>query len=203
MENDIERKIAKNLIELRKGRNLKQSELSAEIGYSDKTISRWENGSSVPDISTLVKLAEFYNVSLEDLINENANIKSAKSQIYTKKQEVLNDVAMIVLSFLTVWLISALFYVGLELTVSTESWKAFIWAIPISSVVIQYKIKRVYYIKWLNFILLSFVILGFVVAIFIQFLNLNFWHIFLLAIPLEGMAFISSFFKIKKLRKNK
>ena len=50
MENKIEENIAKNLIELRKEHNLTQAEMAQKIGYSDKTISRWENQSSMPDI---------------------------------------------------------------------------------------------------------------------------------------------------------
>ena len=68
MENNVEQIIAQNLIDLRKQRNLKQSDLSDAIGYSDKTISRWENGTSVPDVSTLIKLAKFYNTSVDYLL---------------------------------------------------------------------------------------------------------------------------------------
>ena len=60
MENKIEENIAKNLIELRKEHNLTQAEMAQKIGYSDKTISRWENQSSMPDIVSLKKIATFF-----------------------------------------------------------------------------------------------------------------------------------------------
>ena len=44
MYSDIEKNLAKNIAELRKAKNLKQSDLGDQIGYSDKTISKWENG---------------------------------------------------------------------------------------------------------------------------------------------------------------
>ena len=59
MENKIEENIAKNLIELRKEHNLTQAEMAQKIGYSDKTISRWENQSSMPDIVSLKKYQHF------------------------------------------------------------------------------------------------------------------------------------------------
>ena len=78
MEQKIEAIISQNLVELRKSRNLKQSELSEAVGYSDKTISRWENGTSTPDIATLVNLAKFYGISVEDIITEGAINKATE-----------------------------------------------------------------------------------------------------------------------------
>ena len=62
--------IAKNLANLRKNKKMTQSELAEKFGYSDKAVSKWENGDTLPDVETLYKLCEFYNISLDFLINE-------------------------------------------------------------------------------------------------------------------------------------
>ena len=59
--------VKQNLIFLRKQRKLTQIELAESIGYSDKTVSKWETGESVPNVETLVALADFYGVSLDTL----------------------------------------------------------------------------------------------------------------------------------------
>ena len=77
MENTVKMIVAKNLIELRKRKNFTQGELAEMLNYSDKTISKWENGDSLPDISVLASLAEIYGITLDDLIHENAAEKVA------------------------------------------------------------------------------------------------------------------------------
>ena len=50
------------LINLRKERNLTQSDLSEVLTLSPQATSKWESGDSVPDIDTLEKLSKFYNI---------------------------------------------------------------------------------------------------------------------------------------------
>lgn len=65
------------MIELRKSRGLTQSDLAEMLRYSDKSISKWENGDSLPDISVLAELAALYGITLDDLVHENAADKIA------------------------------------------------------------------------------------------------------------------------------
>ena len=58
-----------NFTSLRKMLNISQETLAEKINVSRQTISKWETGESVPDIDKAIKLAEIFNVSLDDLIN--------------------------------------------------------------------------------------------------------------------------------------
>ena len=62
---DINLIIGKNLLELRKQAKLTQMELAEKFNYSDKSISKWEAGDSMPSIEILNNLAKFYNVTLD------------------------------------------------------------------------------------------------------------------------------------------
>lgn len=53
---------------LRKEKGLTQEQLAEHFGVSNRTISRWENGINMPDISVLVEIAEFYEVGILELI---------------------------------------------------------------------------------------------------------------------------------------
>ena len=53
---------------LRKEKNLTQEQLVEQLGVSNRTVSRWENGNNMPDISLLSEIAEFYDVSIPELI---------------------------------------------------------------------------------------------------------------------------------------
>ena len=56
------------LKELRNGENLKQSQVSAEIGVPEATYSNWEQGRAEPDIDRLIILARFFRVSVDVLV---------------------------------------------------------------------------------------------------------------------------------------
>ncbi len=67
MNNDYEIRFAKNLRRLRLASGLTQASLAATIGYSEKTVSKWERADGIPGIETLYELAAFFRVSLDTL----------------------------------------------------------------------------------------------------------------------------------------
>ena len=54
---------------LRREKNLTQEQLAEQLHVSGRTVSRWETGSNMPDISLLMALAEFYEVSIPEIID--------------------------------------------------------------------------------------------------------------------------------------
>ncbi len=62
-------KIGNFLTELRKNKNLTQEELGDQIGVTNKTISRWENGNYLPPVEVLQILSKFYNISINELLS--------------------------------------------------------------------------------------------------------------------------------------
>lgn len=63
-------KFNEKLIKLRKQKNLTQHSLAEKINYSDKVISKWENGYSIPDIQAINALSKFYNITIDELMND-------------------------------------------------------------------------------------------------------------------------------------
>ena len=62
-------KIGSLLRELRNEHNLSQEQLAEKFNVSSRSISRWENGNTMPDISILVELAVFYDIDIRELLN--------------------------------------------------------------------------------------------------------------------------------------
>lgn len=60
--------LGEKIYELRTQHNLSQGDLANELNVSRQSISKWENGNSTPDLEKIVKLAEIFNVSLDELI---------------------------------------------------------------------------------------------------------------------------------------
>ena len=64
-----QKKIGNFLKELRKEKNLTQEQFAEKLNVSGRTVSRWETGTNMPDISLLNEIAEFYDVSIPEIIS--------------------------------------------------------------------------------------------------------------------------------------
>ncbi|MDO4380272.1 MAG: helix-turn-helix transcriptional regulator [Clostridia bacterium] len=68
-EEQIKNHFAKRLIELRKEKGITQLQLAESLNYSDKAVSKWERGESIPDAYTLLKIAKLFSVPLDFLLD--------------------------------------------------------------------------------------------------------------------------------------
>ena len=71
-------KIGENIKRLRHGRDLTQEEVASHLGISFQSISKWERGDGYPDITTLPAIANYFNVSIDELIGMSDIAKKEK-----------------------------------------------------------------------------------------------------------------------------
>ena len=105
-----QKKVGLFLKTLRKEKNITQEVLAETLNVSNRTVSRWETGSNMPDISLLVELSEFYQVSIPEIINgerksekmnqetKDTAIKMAeysKNELNTEKRKIISALLMI------------------------------------------------------------------------------------------------------------
>ena len=64
-----QQKIGEFLKHLRTDKGLTQEQLAEEFGVSSRSVSRWENGNTMPDISIIIELADFYDVDIREIIH--------------------------------------------------------------------------------------------------------------------------------------
>ena len=82
-------KIGGFLKELRKEKELTQEQLAEKFGVSSRSVSRWENGNTMPELGILVELADYYEVDIKEIIDG-----ERKSEIMKKEEkETLRKVA--------------------------------------------------------------------------------------------------------------
>ena len=75
-------KIGSFLKELRKEKGITQEQLAEVLHVSGRTVSRWETGSNMPDISILIDIADYYDISIPEIING-----ERKSEIMNKEEK--------------------------------------------------------------------------------------------------------------------
>ena len=72
-------KIGKFIARMRKEKNMTQEDLARILGVTNKTISRWENGNYMPDLSLLKPLSEVLDISLNELLSGEKDISVQKA----------------------------------------------------------------------------------------------------------------------------
>lgn len=83
-------KIGEFILKERKAKKLTQAKLAEKLFVSEKTVSKWETGKGVPDTSTLTKLCEVFECSLNELLNGERIVEDNGNQ---KSEQLLLDMA--------------------------------------------------------------------------------------------------------------
>lgn len=202
MENidEFKKIVADNLIKYRKASNLTQLELAEKLNYSDKAVSKWERGESIPDAWVLKEIAEIYSISVDDLLSKTQ--KPAKVPFSIKKAFKNKRMIITLLSAGLVWLVACIAFVVLQFTNHGDiAYLSFIYAIPLSSIVCLV-FSSMWAKKWVSGIFTTVIIWGSFLSIFLSINKTNFWIIFIIAIPLQVLT-VLWFFLLKETKKIK
>ena len=81
--------IGSNIKELRKRNNITQERLAEYIGVTYQTVSKWENGTSLPSISLLPSIANIFNISIDELYDIDKHTNDEKISVYEAEYEAL------------------------------------------------------------------------------------------------------------------
>lgn len=84
-----QKKIGSFLKELRNEKGITQEQAAEKFGVTQRTVSRWETGNNMPDISMLVYLAEFYDVDVREIIDGERKSEAMNEEV----KETLGKVA--------------------------------------------------------------------------------------------------------------
>lgn len=180
--NDIKDNIAKNISKLRTERNMTQPELAKRLNYSDKSVSKWENGISTPPIDVLKEIADIFEVTLDDLVRDPD--AGEYDRIYTARENKPNKIVITLLAIILVWLIVIVMYVYGSVLADENYWQLFVYAVPVSAVV-----ALVFNCLWgkrsYTFILVSVIIWSALASLYLSFLEYNPWMIFIVGVPVQ------------------
>ncbi len=185
--------IARNICNFRKKMKMTQSELAEKLNFSDKSVSKWERGESVPDVSVLMSLCEIFNITLNDIVSESPKAKTVS------KANKTNKLIITLLSSGLVWLIATITYTCLILfnAYDYKSWLSFIYAIPLSSIVLLV-FSCVWGTKYMQFIFSSIIVWTCFVSVCLTIEKM--WYLLFICIPLQLLLIL--WFLLKKRNSN-
>jgi len=196
---DLRKTIGNNLSELRKRRGLTQLELAEKFNYTDRAVSKWENGDTLPDVEILYNLCEFYGVTLDYLTLEHTNY-------YVKRNDELqlwNKIAITCLVAMIVWGLATIIFVISLLRRHTPLWQSFVVAVPISALLTLY-FNRVYFKNKLTRIICwSVFTWSLIASAYLIIMDPQFWPLFLLGIPAQASILLYFLFKTTSNKEDK
>lgn len=196
--------VAENLVYYRRRQGMTQAALAETLNYSDKSVSKWERGEGLPDITVLCRLAEYYGITVNDLVSRRSEEEEASVHSEEQSAEAAEGVSVRsrilvpVLSIGLVWLVAMVGFFLLEIIPFefTYSYLLFIYAIPVSCIV-ALVFSCVWWIYWLRFACASCLIWSVALCLYLTFTLPSFGLIFAVAGILQGLT-VLWFIQIRK-----
>ncbi len=183
--------IGKNITRLRKLANMTQLELAEKLNYSDKSISKWEQGNGIPDVRILIQLAELFGVTLDDLVHEHID-----KEVLPKNTKLRNRLITVICSVGLCWLVAVCCFVllGLFGPELKFKWLAFLFAVPASAIVVVV-FSTIWQWKWTRIISISVLVWTVIGCVYLVIYAVtgwtqNLWFLFLIGIPLQALTLI-------------
>lgn len=220
---ELKQSIGANIIHYRKAMGITQAELAQRLNYSDKAVSKWERGESIPDILTLADIAEQFHITLNELVYgpqsparevETEPLAEPESQAVPEntaaprkpgKQEKITDrirhnrkVIQGLVSIL-VWIVVLAFYVLLDSFQLPYLWLLFLIGIPAHAITLL-SLRSAWQMYSWNQVLISIIMWGCLLCLHVIIYlisHINIWRLFLMG-ALGQMAIILWFHLIKK-----
>lgn len=195
--NDI---IAANISELRKSSGMTQNELAEKLNYSDKAVSKWERGESVPDVSVLKAIADNFSVTVDYLLTREhkAYLEEKKEN---RKRKKGNRIIITLISVVAVWLIAVFIFLNFDsfLKGLDGTWLVFVYAVPVSCIV-TLVFNSIWGKRLFNFIFLSLILWTLITSVYLTVLVAgggNIWLLFVLGVPGQIIILLWSGLRLK------
>lgn len=142
---DIQKIIASNITALRKNAGMTQAGLAEKIGYSDKSISKWERADGIPDVICLKAIADLFGVTVDYMLTEEHPSPQSTDEAPISENDTApisadigyttNHIAVSLLSVAGVWLLAFAVYIILRLC-GIPFGLSFVVACPITAILL-------------------------------------------------------------------
>lgn len=198
---DLKPIIAKNITTLRQSRKMTQIELAEQLNYSDKAISKWERGESVPDVSVLKSIADLFGVTVDYLLTDGNTPTPVSGEGEHKAIKRHNHIVVTVLSLLLVCFIATLTYVMMDIIFPgiRYRWLPFLYAVPVAMIV-WLVFNSIWFNTRRNYLIISILMWSVLICLVVMLtdLSLTSWQLMLLGIPGQIIIFVWSRLRRRK-----
>ena len=213
VDENVKYRIGSNIAAYRKRDGLTQASLAEKLNYSDKAVSKWERGESIPDVLILMQLADLFGITINELVcdpnalpaNSDSKLEKAMTQVSEKAlKRKANKNVIQALSSTLVWFVALFAFVILSSFDFLKAYSCLLFfvAIPANAIVLLSLRSALHDFRW-NQMLITIIVWGSLLSIYMVLLTVcqyNFWKIFLLGVP--GQIAIFLWFRMFRPMKN-
>lgn len=194
MTQDIKKIVADNITYLRKARGMTQLELANLMNYSDKAISKWERGESTPDVDSLAKLADYFEINVEFFFHKNS--PEFIEQYSTSKANKTRRIIIMFMSCVAVLLLPLIVYAAMQYIDSPnvkDCWLGFLYALPfVAAIVARFLDKEKKFIgPLIAYSCIIWLALTAVYCSILVFKGISLWMLFILGVPIEAVTVLA------------
>ena len=183
--------IAANLSNYRKKAGFSQLELAKKLNYSNKNISKWENGETTPSVFVLKEIANLYGIMVDDLLNEStvdaSQLVEAKAKADKRKKTYFRLFMLLLANAILFSVVSiAIYVIGICNVTGFNKWLLFFYATPLVCLGVVIYIKVLYHFVEL----VSLSLMGWLICACLYVSLINVHNIALIFIIGAGYQFI-------------
>ena len=213
---ELKLKIGSSITHYRKAMAMTQAELAQKLNYSDKAVSKWERGESIPDVLTLADIAAQFGITVNDLIYGPQTQEKELEPLPASQPEVPVQAEMPVSRKITdrirhnrkviqglvsilVWIVVLAFYVLLDSFQLPYLWLLFLIGIPAHAITLL-SLRSAWQMYSWNMALISIIMWGSLLCLHMVIYlisGINIWRLFLMG-ALGQLAIVLWFKLIKK-----
>ena len=188
---DLKNIIADNIVLLRKEKGLTQAQLAERLNYSDKAVSKWERGESLPDVAVLKSLAEILGVSVDYLL-ESDHQKAELEKATVSRKKFRRRAIITSMCVMLIWLVATVVFFILDTVTNLgHHWLCFVYAAPVSFAV-WLIFNSIWFNTRRNYLIISALLWTTLGSLFVTFLWLKLWLLFIVGIPAQIIIFLWS-----------
>ena len=196
---DLKFIIAKNIQRLRQEKGMTQLELAEKLNYSDKSVSKWERGESLPDIVVLKSVADLFEVTLDYLVEEEHSGKPVTKEMmnrnYRRNCYIITGTSIFIVALMAtlIFVILAMIFPG-----TNYPWLCYAYAIP-AALIVWLVFNSIWFNPRRNFLIVSLLVWSLLLALYLTFSMMGFyiWPILLVGVPAQIIIWIWSKLKNK------
>lgn len=179
--------VASKLIRLRQEAGYTQAEFGEKLNYSDKTISKWERGESLPDAYVLTQIAQIYGTTVDGLLSEQEPwMDPVRKEREEEKKNApkFSSTVVTLVAIAGIWTMAVMLYVILWIAADIHLWLIFATAVPVTLITLLV-LNSVWNKGRHNLLIVMLLVACLVALLYLYLLPFNPWQLFLILIPAE------------------
>ena len=198
--------IASNISSLRKNFGMTQQELALRLNYTDKAISKWERGESVPDIMILKQIADMFGVTVDYLLKEEHEAIQTPDNHSDEAEDAQNRHTVRTRGFVTgmsillVWLAAVMMFIVFDTMSANPLFHWFVFACAVcASLILWLVMNSIWFNRRRNYLIISLLMWSVLILLYMSvwlLTNRMLWLVFILGIP--GQAIIVMWSNLKR-----